>query len=416
LHPAGQQSGSSDRPTETLLADTPPQADLSHVTQTRALVSSYVGMLGIAVAVNTPPMCLTALTDTFLLTDTQRGVLLGALFWGFVAAIVCTGPLGDRFGYKPFLVLASCLQISGLVLSATAQSYPALVTGAAVLGVGCGVLEVLVSPLVCVLRPHARTRAMNLCHGFYSVGAIGTLALSMHLLRLHVSWRLIYLVMTAPVFLYGLGFLTCRLPRPERQNTNLASVLPWNERVFWRMLLAMLFLAGAEIGPHQWMSAYLEEVFRFARETAGSGLVLFAIMMALGRFAMGSLPAKYVPLRVLLLNCVGSAVCIALAGTTHSRVVAVASFACLGWFVSAFWPTVLAHCADRIPNGGITMFGALSAVGNSGGIVFPTMVGWLADHRDLRSGMLSLAAVPLAAGVVFVWELWETRGGGNPAT
>jgi fucose permease len=370
-------------------------------------------MLGIAVAVNTPPMCLTALTDTFLLTDTQRGVLLGALFWGFVAAIVCTGPLGDRFGYKPFLVLASGLQIGGLVLSATAQSYAALLTGATVLGVGSGVLEVLVSPLVCVLRPHERTRAMNLCHGFYSVGAIGTLALSMHLLKLQVSWRAIYLTMTVPVLLYGLGFLTCRLPRPERQNTNLASVLPWRERVFWLMLVAMLLIAGTEIGPHQWMSAYLEEVFHFARETAGSGLVLFAVMMALGRFAMGSLPAKYVPLRVLLLNCVGSAACIALAGTTHSRVVAVASFACLGWFVSAFWPTVLAHCADRIPNGGITMFGALSAVGNSGGIVFPTMVGWLADQSSLRTGMLSLAVVPLLAGGLFVWELARDADAGS---
>lgn len=378
----------------------------SNISPLRALVSSYVGMIGIAVAVNTPPVCLTAVAEVFGLTDTQRGVLLGALFWGFAVAILITGPLGDRFGYKPFLLAASALQVAGLGLSSLASSYSRLLTGALLTGVGSGVLEVLVSPLVCALRPEARTRAMNLCHGFYSIGAVGTLVAGMWLLKAGVSWRVVYGVMILPPLVYGMGYLTSRLPGDNRNHSiNRQTVtFPWRRGVFWLMLAVMLLIAGTEIGPAQWIPAYLEEVFTFRRDLAPLGLLLFSGAMALGRFAMSHLSSRYLPLPLLIVDCVACAACLGVVAATHSRVAAVAAFTCLGMFVAPFWPTVLAYCADRIPDGGITMFGALSAVGNSAGILFPTLVGWGADQMGLRPALGSLFLLPLLAGLLFAWE------------
>ena len=80
----------------------------------RAILSSYISMVAIAVVVNAPPVCLTSIKAEPGLTDSQGGALLSALFWGFALTILITGPLADRFGVKPFLLSASLLQIAGL--------------------------------------------------------------------------------------------------------------------------------------------------------------------------------------------------------------------------------------------------------------------------------------------------------------
>jgi MFS family permease len=62
---------------------------------------------------------------------------------------------------------------------------------------------------------------------------------------------------------------------------------------------------------------------------------------------------------------------------------------------SCLWPTMLAITADRYPNGGATMFGALAALGNAGGIFMPWAVGIVADHSNLHWGLAVSAIAPL---------------------
>ena len=61
---------------------------------------------------------------------------------------------------------------------------------------------------------------------------------------------------------------------------------------------------------------------------------------------------------------------------------------------SCLWPTLLAVTADRHPDGGASMFGALAALGNAGGIVLPWVVGWVADHSSLAIGLALSALAP----------------------
>ena len=75
--------------------------------------------------------------------------------------------------------------------------------------------------------------------------------------------------------------------------------------------------------------------------------------------------------------------------------VAFASCILAGFAGSALWPTTLAVTADRYPQGGATMFGALAALGNAGGILMPWVVGWIADLSNLRWGLAISALAPL---------------------
>jgi nitrate/nitrite transporter NarK len=55
---------------------------------------------------------------------------------------------------------------------------------------------------------------------------------------------------------------------------------------------------------------------------------------------------------------------------------------------------MLAVTADRYPDGGATMFGALAAIGNMGGIFMPWVVGWVADQSNLHWGLAVSALAP----------------------
>ena len=56
---------------------------------------------------------------------------------------------------------------------------------------------------------------------------------------------------------------------------------------------------------------------------------------------------------------------------------------------------MLAITADKYPNGGATMFGALAAFGNAGGIFMPWAVGVIADRASLSWGLAISALAPL---------------------
>ena len=73
---------------------------------------------------------------------------------------------------------------------------------------------------------------------------------------------------------------------------------------------------------------------------------------------------------------------------------ALASCVAAGFTGSCLWPTLLAVAADRHPEGGATMFGALAALGNAGGIGMPWLVGVIADRSDLRWGLAVSALAP----------------------
>jgi len=69
---------------------------------------------------------------------------------------------------------------------------------------------------------------------------------------------------------------------------------------------------------------------------------------------------------------------------------------------------MLAVAADRYPDGGASMFAALAAFGNAGGIFMPWIVGWVGDVRDLHWGIATSALAPLLM-IPLVIALWTGR-------
>ncbi len=370
-------------------------------------------MMCIAIGLNLLPVFLTTISHTFGgasgLTQEQLGRLGAWTFAGLVAGILVTGPLADRWGAKPFALLGNLLIALGLVAAALASNYVLLGAAVFFLGLGAGLLDMVLSPVVAALNPTRRSAALNWLHSFYCVGAVVTILAGTLMLGAGLGWRatcVVFLPLPAGLFL---AFLPLTFPGLSVEGGRMPLRTLLRRGWFWAALAA-IFLGGAtEAGMVQWLPAYAEISLGFPAWVGGVALLFFSVAMAVSRMAVGAAGARLDSYRVMAWSC-GFSVLLFVGGAfLPVPLLALSLCIAVGFTGSCLWPTMLAVTADRYPEGGASMYGGLAAFGNAGGICMPWIVGWVADRRDLHWG-LAVSALAPALMLPIVLRLRANRG------
>jgi fucose permease len=263
-----------------------------------------------------------------------------------------------------------------------------------VVGLGAGMLDMILSPVVAVLNPERHTAAMNWLHSFYPVGAVVTILIGTLALAFDVGWRAVCWVSIVLPLGLTLAFLPMRFPElvTNHGRTSMRELCgkPW-----FLLALAAIFLAGAiELGMAQWLPAYAETALGFSPTVAGVALLLFSIAMAVGRMAVGLLEGSANAYAIMMAGGVLSGVLFLLGAFLPNPTWALVACIAAGFTGTSLWPTLLAAAADRYPDGGASMFAALAAFGNAGGIFMPWIIGYVGDVRDLHWGIATSAIAP----------------------
>lgn len=360
---------------------------------------SYGAMMSLAIGLNLLPVFLTSLSTLYGgeagLTGEQLGRLGAFAFAGLVAGIVMTGPLADRFGAKLFAQSGLVLIALSLLAAAFAPNYAALGAALFVLGLGSGVLDMVLSPVVAALNPGNRSVAMNWLHSFYCVGAVVTVLVGALALHFGLGWRgscLLLLPLPAGLFI---AFAPLRFPEMVTAGTARTPMRALVREGWFVCALFAIFLGGAtELGMAQWLPAYAETELGFPVWMSSLSLLLFSVAMALGRMIIGMIGKDWNPFNVMLWSCASTVVLFVIGSFFPVPAVALTACVLAGFTGSCLWPTTLAVTGDRYPNGGASMFGALAALGNAGGIFMPWVVGWITDLSNLHWGLAISALAP----------------------
>jgi fucose permease len=360
----------------------------------------YGAMMALAIGLNLLPVFLTTLSRTYGgaegLTAEQLGRLGAIVFAGLVAGIAMTGPLADRYGAKLFVQLGNGLTLVSLLAMAFAPTYSTLALALFFLGLAGGMLDMILSPVVSALHPERRAVAMNWLHSFYSVGAVVIILVGTVLLEMGWGWRSACLVMMVLPVVLAMGFAPMQFPALGIAGEERAPFRSLIRHRWFQFALIAIFLGGAtELGMAQWLPAYAETALGFPTWVGGTAFLAFSVAMAAGRMTIGALGHRFNPYLLMAWGCGLSIVLFLGASFLPSPSWALAFCVLAGFTGSALWPTMLAVAADRFPAGGATMFGALAALGNAGGIFMPWVVGWVADRSDLHWGLAVSALAPL---------------------
>lgn len=334
--------------------------------------------------------------------EATRGVLI-------VVALLGSGFLAAHLGKAIALGASLMLLGIGLFLYALAPGYSVVVLAAGLLGLGGGVVEALINPLVQDQHPEDSGRYLNIINGFWSIGVMATVLLSGELLTHAISWRWLMAGLGGLSLLAGgLFFLLVRqADRPI--DLRVVDVLRHKWDVlssgrFW-LFAAMMVLAGAAEGAFTfWSASFIQLQYQGTPRAAGIGTAIFAGGMMLGRFAWGWLiPQHHLWPLILFSAIVGVCVCI-FVPFVDSLGVLYLLLLLSGVSVACFWPSLQSYAADRMQVDTTVLFILMSCAGIPGFAFISWVMGMIADYTSLR---VSFFAAPMCCALLTVLVMVE---------
>lgn len=361
-------------------------------------------MMCIACGTSLIPVYLTTFGEAFGgLSESELGRISSTMFMGTFFIMLVSGPLADRLGAKIFVLGGLTLSTLGLAGIALSADYRMLLVASATIGMGAGVLDMIISPIVSALSVERRVSAMNRLHAFYCIGFVIVVSGASLALYVGMNWRVsVGLMMLAPI-LVGTGFLRTPLPplvNPDHERFGLRKLLV-RPRFYVAML--MIALVGAtEEGMGQWLPAYAEQSLGFSKTGGGLALAGFALLMGVTRLLSPMIIERIGAYGILIVSGLASGIFFAIGSSASTPVLALTACVFVGISCSVMWPTQLGVTADRFPQGGATMFGLMAAAGNLGNMTAPWVEGIIAERWDLRTALLVASISPFVFGMLAI--------------
>jgi fucose permease len=259
--------------------------------------------------------------------------------------------MADRYGAKIFCIVGNICTFCGLMLCAFSSSVAALSLALVTLGLGSGMLDMVLSPVIGALNTDNRSGSMNFLHSMYCFGAVVTTLV----VQLGIGWQASCLLLSGPPIIICALFSIQGFPSIAEAGATHLPMSSLMRQGWFLVALAAIFLGGsAEMGLAQWLPAYCELTLGYSHWLSGFALTLFSIAMALGRIGIGYIGKRASPYDVLLVSCVISFFLFILASFLPKHT-ALTAAVLVGLTGSPMWPTVMAVTADRYPGGGATM-------------------------------------------------------------
>ncbi|NQT93756.1 MAG: MFS transporter [Lentisphaerae bacterium] len=350
--------------------------------------------------------------------DAEVGKLFGAGLWPIAVMMILFSLIVDKVGYKRSMICAFVLQAVSVVLTFVAGSFNAMWWACIFAGLGHGVVEATINPLVASVYRHEKTKWLAILHAAWPAGLAVGAAIYMTVFKNAQTWnaaKAVWFIMLLPVIGYGIMYLMCkRFPVDERveakvpytemlrelgglgaflalsfigyeiytqlglfsggQYTRLLAALGIGAAggllfgivvksagrwLFFFLCVLMVPLATAELATDGWIQNLMKPTLG---EYARWALVLSAtIMMALRFFA--GVPLKFTgPLGLLLISSVFSIIGL-FALSVASGVMIFVAFVFYAVGQTFYWPAVLGFTSEQYPKGGALTLNTVSAMG-----------------------------------------------------
>ena len=343
----------------------------------------------------------------------RQGDIFLLLFFGIFLSTILVGPMIDSFGNKVVLTVSATLVAVSLVMFASAHTFYAAIGAAAMLGFGGGGLNTSANALVADIYPENRGAMLNVLGTFFGFGA-----LLIPFLAAAITGRLsseqLLLIAAALAALCGLAYLMMTFPKARETAgfSFLASLKAVRIPGVLMLGILLFFQSGNEASIGGWTSTYIVSSLGAQPQTATWILAFYWAALMIGRVISARLLRWVSKPRLVLASSIGSIAGCAVLVASHSIGVMWIGAIITGLSFAAIYPTTLAIAADRYERLAGTIFGLLFAMGLVGGMLFPWIIGQVAQaQRNVRAGMVVPVIGAVAISIVATWI--ARRGAGS---
>lgn len=331
--------------------------------------------------------------------------VLGVPFLGMAITIAISSPLLDVIGMGLLLPLAGILMSAGMATMAFAGSlasgaaiYNVLWLGAAVAGVGWGLAEGVMNPLIASLYPDEKTAKLNAAHAWWPGGLVIGGLLGVGMSNIGLGWQaklLMALLPCAGIIALSIGV---KCPPTERAAAGITFGAMFRELLnpmFFVLFCSMFLTAAAELAPGSWVDLAL------SRTVHMPGILLLVYvsgLMFLMRHFAGPLVHRLSAIGVLWVSCLLASLGLFALSFADSPLLGFLAATVWGTGVCYMWPTMLATASERFPRGGALLMGLMGTAGTlSIQFVLPLM-GTIFDRKKIEVAGGEAAFNALAPG------------------
>lgn len=384
-------------------------------------ISAMLLMLLYASSATVTPICFLAISRDFGLSLTEGGGIEGVRSTLVFLTLFLSGFFAVKLGKVRSLGFACALAGFGFLGFALAPSYEVILLSVVAIGIGSGVLEGLINPLVQDLHPTDSGRYLNIVNAFWSVGVFTTTLLGGDALTRGLPWRyimgalaLLSIPCTAVVLASRKHEAFSPTPTAEVLRHYLRCL---RSRRFWVFCL-MMFLAGGSEGAFTfWSASYIQVNFGANARMGGIGTACFAAGMMLMRFGGGVFIKQNHLRRFILLSALGGIVIGLVAPFVDSPFWFFPTLFAAGLSLACFWPSIQSYSVGRLGLDETSVFILLSCAGIPGFGLTSLAMGLIGDAVGLRfSFFLVPAMLTLLAGVVLLERAVAPRQGAPAGT
>lgn len=323
----------------------------------------------------------------------QVGAVVSAHFVGSLAAVLVSGYLIRRLGYRTVMISGSIALAAGLGGLVPAPGWTLFLASAAVAGVGFGLVQVAINLVVARSFPGSAAPALNLINAVFGAGAVATpVMVAAFGPRLEppvfVLTGLACLVLVAVLSLRSLP-VPPAVPREREPGT-------WGAVVGFVVLY--FAYVSAEVGVTSWSTEHLTPAYGLTFAAAMPGAYWGALTV--GRLVAAALTARFAPGKVLL---VGLSVAVAaLVGATYVPIAPV-MYGVVGFALAPTFATGLAWLTARLPRRAEQVSPAVFAAASVGPIATAPLIGLAFSEIGPVAVPSSLAALAAVALISAAW-------------
>ncbi len=379
----------------------------------RLFVASCIALMTTAMVFSIRAAILDDLGAHFHVSKELVGIFAGKAFLGFAAAILIGGPLCDALGMRALLSVAWLLHISGVLLTIFAPSYGVLELATFVVGLGNGLVEGVINPLIATVYPDEKTHRLNMLHAWWPGGLIiGGLA-AYALTELGLGWQIKMATILIPAIVYGWMIVEQKFPATERVASGVSAREMFREvlrPMFLLLAFCMVLTAATELAPNQWM----ESVLRNIAHTPGILVLVYISGLMFGmRFFAGPIARKVSPIGLMLSCSALSGIGLFALSYAHDAVTAFAAATVFGIGVCCFWPTMLAITSEQFPRGGALLLGLMGAIGNMAVNRTLPLMGRIYDQYGAAESFRYITIAPIVLVCIFgaMFLFYKAQGG-----
>lgn len=384
-------------------------------------LACYGSYISSAVAINFPPILFIFFQKQFGLSLANLGFLISLNFAVQMLTDIAGASIIDKkITYRQAAVTADSFVSAGLLLLGilpvvVSSKFLALIIATIVYSVGCGLLEVIISPITEAIPEDTKSSNMALLHSFYCWGQMAAILVSTLLLIFLGSknWWIISIfwavIPASAAILFSKVPINTLPKEKEKSSANL-----FKNKFFIIFLLLMTAAGAAEIAVAQWASLFVETSLGVSK-TIGDllGPCMFAVLMGIARVVYAKYSHKLNLYNYIIVCAVACVFAYLVSVLIPNQYVALSAIGIIGFSVGIMWPGTLSLASVRFPFGGATLFAFLAIFGDIGCTVGPALAAAVSEKAmlfgsPLKAGLAACTVFPLAV-VVLTFILKKTR-------